>query len=277
MFNLNKDLVFFDLEATGLSVVRDRIVQIALIKYRKDGSVEELEELINPGIPIAEEAYKVHGISSQDVANKPTFQQLSEKIMNFIGDADLAGYNSDRYDIPMLMEEFARVGMTLDMNIRRSIDVQRIFYKMEPRTLSAAYKYYCGKTMENAHDALADVRATAEILKGQLQKYEGIDYVDGDGNVTPHAIQNDVKVLSKFTNDMRFLDATQKIRVNENNVPVFNFGKYMNKPVGEVLYKDRPYFNWIQEKEFSTQMKQLVKRLLNEYEKDVKASDSTLG
>jgi DNA polymerase-3 subunit epsilon len=234
MFNLNKDLVFFDLEATGLSVVRDRIVQIALIKYRKDGSVEELEELINPGIPIAEEAYKVHGISSQDVANKPTFEQLSEKIMNFIGDADLAGYNSDRYDIPMLMEEFARVGMTLDMNIRRSIDVQRIFYKMEPRTLSAAYKYYCGKTMENAHDALADVRATAEILKGQLQKYEGIDYVDGDGNVTPHAIQNDVKVLSKFTSDMRFLDATQKIRVNENNVPVFNFGKYMNKPVGEV-------------------------------------------
>ncbi|MDX1684203.1 MAG: 3'-5' exonuclease [Saprospiraceae bacterium] len=269
MFNLKRDLVFFDVEATGLSVVRDRIVQIGMVKYTPEGSVEEYEQLINPGIPISEEAYKVHGISSTDVANKPTFQQVSDEIMDFIGDADLAGYNSDRYDIPMLMEEFHRVGKEFVMDNRRTVDVQRIFYKMEPRTLDAAYRYYCDKKMENAHDALVDVRATAEVLKGQLDMYEGIDYVDKDGNVIENPIQNDVKALSEFTNDLRFLDATQKIRMDENHVAVFNFGKYLNKPVGEVLYKDRQYFNWILAKEFSSQVKQLVKRLVKEYEQEL--------
>lgn len=269
MFNLKKDLVFFDLEATGLNVVRDRIVQIGMVKYTPNGEVIEYERLINPGIPIAEEAYKVHGISSADVANQPTFQQVSQEIMDFIGDADLAGYNSDRYDIPMLMEEFHRVGMTLDMDVRRTIDVQRIFYKMEPRTLDAAYRYYCDKKMENAHDALVDVRATAEVLKGQIEMYEGRDYVDKDGQVHPAPVKDDVKSLSSFTNDLRFMDATQKIRMNEENVPVFNFGKYANQPVAEILYKDRQYFHWILDKEFSSQVKQLVKRLVKEYEKEL--------
>lgn len=269
MFKLKKDLVFFDVEATGLSVVRDRIVQIGMVKYRPDGEVVEYERLINPGVPISEEAYRVHGISSADVANKPTFQQIGQEIRDFIGEADLAGYNSDRFDIPMLMEEFYRAGIPFDMESRRSIDVQRIFYKMEPRTLTAAYRFYCGKTMENAHDALVDVRATAEVLMGQIEKYEGVDFEDGDGNITPEPIQNDVKVLSEFTNDLRFLDATQKIRLNEDKVPVFSFGKYINKPVGEALYKDRQYFNWILEKEFSSQVKQLVKRLVKDYEKQL--------
>ena len=267
-FNLSKDLIFFDIEATGLSVVRDRIVQIALIKYSPgQEKPEEFETLINPGIPISEEAFKVHGISASDVANKPTFQQISQKLLDFIGDADLAGYNSSRYDIPMLMEEFARVGVDLDMSTRRTVDVQRIFYKMEPRTLSAAYRLYCGKTMENAHDALVDVRATAEVLMGQLDRYEGVDYEDGDGFVTKAPIQNDIQALHDFTNDFRFLDATQKLKLNDAGEVVFNFGKYMNQAVGKALWNDRPYYHWILEKEFSSQVKQMVKRLFKEYER----------
>ncbi|HFC01188.1 MAG TPA: 3'-5' exonuclease, partial [Phaeodactylibacter sp.] len=169
-FNLDRDLCFFDIESTGLSVVRDKIVQIAIIKYPKNGGEPiELSMLINPGIPISEEAMSVHGITPKMLSNQPTFQQAARKLMDFIGDADLAGYNSNRFDVPMLMEEFARVGMELDMTNRRTIDVQRIFYKMEPRTLSAALKYYTGKKIENAHDALADVRATVDVLKGQLE------------------------------------------------------------------------------------------------------------
>lgn len=274
MFNLKKDLVFFDVEATGLNVVRDRVIQIGMVKYQPNGEVIEYEQLINPGIPISEEAYQVHGISSADVANKPTFLQASKDIMQFIGEADLAGYNSDRFDIPMLMEEFHRCGMTLDMDKRKTIDVQRIFYKMEPRTLSAAYRYYCGEKMENAHDALEDVRATAKVLMGQIKMYEGQDYEDKDGKVISAPIQNDVKALSEFTNDLRFLDATQKIRLNEEHIPVFNFGKYMNKPVGEVLYKDRQYYGWILEKEFSSQVKQLVKRLVKEYEQSLNTNST---
>jgi DNA polymerase-3 subunit epsilon len=266
-FNLQKDLIFFDLEATGLSVVKDRIVQIAMIKYTSDGREEEFETLVNPGVPISPEAYTVHGISSKDVANKPTFQQLGNKILDFIGNADLAGYNSDRFDIPMLMEEFSRVGLRLDMSVRRTIDVQRIFYKMEPRTLSAAYKYYCGAVLENAHDALVDVKATASILAGQIKMYEGQDYEDKDGKIVQTPVRNDVKALSEFTNDLKFLDATQKIKVNEKGEAVFSFGKHINRPVGEALYNDRQYYNWMLEKEFSTQLKEIIKSLVKEYEK----------
>ena len=167
--NLNRDLCFFDLEATGLNVIRDRIVQIAIIKYsKKDKPPEELTMLINPGIPISEEAMEVHGITPKMLSNKPTFQQVGQKIFDFIGNSDLAGYNSNRFDVPMLMEEFARIGIEFDVSKRRLIDVQRVFYKMEPRTLKAALRFYCGKELENAHDALADVQATIDVFKGQL-------------------------------------------------------------------------------------------------------------
>ena len=171
-FNLSKDIVFFDIEATGLNVVKDRIIQLAMIKYRPGADeAEEWTSLINPGpVMISEEAYRVHGISAQMVANKPRFEQLADKIWDFIGDADLGGYNSDRFDIPMLMEEFARAGKDFNLENRNTVDAQKIFYKMEPRTLSAAYRLYCGKELENAHDALEDVRATVEVLKGQIEK-----------------------------------------------------------------------------------------------------------
>jgi DNA polymerase-3 subunit epsilon len=265
--NLTKDLVFFDIESTGLNVIRDRIIQIALIKYKKEGGDPvELELLVNPGIPISEEAMAVHGITPDDVRNKPTFQQVAGKLFEFIGDADLGGYNSARFDIPMLMEEFYRAGYELDMSKRRGVDAQRIFYKMEPRTLKAAYKFYCDKDLVDAHDAMADVRATADVFIGQLEKYQGVDYVDGDGNLTPAPIKNDIQAIHDFTNDLKTIDATQRLKYNTDGVVVFNFGKYINKPAGEVLSKDKQYFNWMLEKEFSFQVKSIIKKLVKEYE-----------
>lgn len=263
-FNLTKDLVFFDIEATGLNVITDRIVQLALIKF-EPGKEEptEWEMLINPGaVIISEEAYNVHGISAEKVAKEPTFPQLAEKIRDFIGDADLAGYNSDRYDIPMLMEEFARAGIDLDMNVRRSVDVQKIFYKMEPRTLSAAYKLYCDKHIDNAHDALADVRATVDVLKGQIKRYDGVDHMDGDGYTTPAPIRNDISALSAFTTDSRSVDATQRFKRNPKGDIVFNFGKYAGKNAADILKQDKQYYNWILNKDFSAQVKQIVKNLV---------------
>ncbi len=264
-FNLNKDIVFFDLEATGLSVIRDRIVQIALVKYLNGGG-EPIEKtlLINPGIPISQEAMSVHGITPKDVANKPTFAQVAGELYDFIGDSDLGGYNSNRFDIPMLMEEFARVGIVLDISNRKLVDVQRIFYKMEPRTLRAALKFYCDKELVDAHDALADVRATVDVLKGQLERYKDVDLVDEDGNVTPTPVKNDMKALHDFVNDLRFLEPTQKLKMNSDGEIVFSFGKYNNQPVKDVFKKDPNYHNWIQKMEFSTLMKQIVKRIYKE-------------
>lgn len=270
-FNLDRDLVFFDIESTGLNVIKDRIVQIALIKYPAGGGEPvEKELLVNPGIPISAEAMAIHGITPEKVANKPTFIQVAHEINDFIGDADLSGYNSDRFDIPMLMEEMARAGIDFDTENRRTIDVQKIFYMMEPRTLKAALKMYCGKELKDAHDALADVRATADVLKGQLVTYDGVDYVDGDGFRTEAPIKNDMKAISEFIADTRTVDATQRFKYNHKGVIVFNFGKYVGKPVAETLYKDRQYLNWILEKDFSTQVKKIVKKIVREYADQLK-------
>lgn len=265
-FNLSKDLIFFDVESTGLNVVRDRIVQIALIKYSpgKDDP-QELSLLINPGVPIPEESYAIHGISAQDVANQPTFAQVADKIYTFIGDGDLAGYNSARFDVPILMEEFARVGMEFSMENRSSVDVQRIFYKMEPRTLSAAVRYYCNKELQGAHDALADVRATVDVLKGQLLRYDGVDLIVDEEETISAPIVNDVKALHAFTSDLKTIDATQRLKYNKDGVIVFNFGKYANQTVADVLKKDKNYYNWILTKDFSSQVKQIIKRIYKEH------------
>jgi len=274
--NLDRDIVFFDIESTGLNVMKDRIVQIAFIKHKQDGSEpEELEYLINPGIPISPEAMAVHGIKPEDVANKPTFQQLAQEMFDWIGDSDLGGYNSDRFDIPMLMEEFFRAGLEFDLDKRRHIDVQRIFYKMQPRTLKAAYKYFCDAKLENAHDALADVRATVDVFLGQLKKYDGVDYEDGDGFVTEAPIKNDMEAVYQFTTDTRMLDATNRLKYDNEGTVVFNFGKYVGKPVAELLYNDRQYLNWILEKDFSTQVKHIVKRLVKEYAENLKSKGNT--
>lgn len=268
-FELNKDIVFFDVEATGLNVVKDRIIQIALIKFesgKEEPSYKEL--LINPGpVLISEEAFNVHGISPAMVANKPTFDKVAQELWDFIGDADLAGYNSDRFDIPLLMEEFARAGFNFHLDNRSTVDVQKIFYKMEPRTLSAAYKLYCDKNIDNAHDAMADVSATVEVLQGQIRRYKGVDFVDGDGFSHPDPITNNVEKLSKFTNDSRTVDVTQRLKYNHKGEIVFNFGKYIGKNAAEILSKDKQYYNWILDKDFSVQVKQIIKKLVKDYEK----------
>lgn len=264
-FNLDKDLVFFDIESTGLNIIRDRIIQIALIKY--SNSVDEPKELsllINPGIPISEEAFNVHKISNEDLRNKPVFQQVGQKIYDFIGEADLAGYNSDRFDIPMLIEEFHRIGIEFDINKRRLIDVQKIFYKMEPRTLKAALKFYCNEDLVDAHDALADVRATVDVFKGQLKKYENVDYVDGDGNITPHPIQKDIKIISEFIKDGAAIDITQRLKLNSKSEIIFNFGKYSGRTVVEIFKSEPSYYHWMMEKDFSAQVKQIIKKINDE-------------
>lgn len=270
-FNLKKDLCFFDLEATGLNVVRDRIVQIAILKFSpKKIEPDELSMLINPGIPISEEAMQVHGLTNADLANKPTFPQVADKIYSFIGDADLAGYNSNRFDIPMLIEEFGRVGINFDMNSRRTIDVQRIFYKMEPRNLKAAMRFYCDEELVDAHDALADVRATVSVLKGQLEKYAGTDLISDDGEVIPQPVRNDIKALHEFTTDHRLVDATQRLKRDHNGEIVFNFGKYVGKPVGKTLSEDKQYLSWMLNKEFSFQVKEIIRELVSDYERNQK-------
>jgi len=263
--NLDRDLVFFDVETTGLNVIRDRIVQIALIKLPKNGQEpEEISMLINPGIPISEESMAIHGITPKDLANKPTFAQVAQKIWDFIGNADLGGYNSNRFDVPMLMEEFARVGFEFDVSNRRLLDAQRIFYKMEPRTLKAAYRLYCQQELEDAHDALADVRATLAVFKGQIRAYEGVDLQDEDGNRIPEPIKNDIQAIHDFTNDLNFVDATQKLRVQNDGTVVFNFGKFVGEPVKTVLTREKHYGNWILDKEFSSQVKQYIKQAMKE-------------
>ncbi len=266
--NLDRDLVFFDVETTGLNVIRDRIVQIALVKIRRDGQPDEsLEMLINPGIPISEEAMSVHGITPKMLAGKPVFAQVAQKIHDFIGTADLAGYNSTRFDVPMLLEEFHRAGIEWDISKRRLIDAQRIFYKMEPRTLRAALRFYCQKELDDAHDALSDVRATIDVFRAQLDFYDGKDLLDEEGQTIPAPIKNDMKALHDFTNDLAFVDATQKLRRQPDGSVIFTFGKHANQKLDDVWVKERPYFYWVLEKEFSVQVKQFLREWIREKEK----------
>ncbi len=257
---LPNDLVFFDLEATGLNLTQDRIVQIALIKLFADGRPqEELEMKINPTIPVGEEAAAIHGLTNEDLNDAPIFRDVAGKLYEFIGSADLAGYNSNRFDVPMLQEEFYRAGYFLDTGSRRLIDAQHIFYQMEPRTLSAALKFYAGKDMSDAHDALADVRATVDVFQGQLDRYAGSTFEKEDGTVIEPF--TDIDTIAEFCRDDRFLDATRRIKRGPNGIPVFNFGKHAGKPVAEVFAREPSYLKWILDKDFTTEVKALVQAI----------------
>ncbi len=260
---LNKNLVFFDVETTGLNVIRDRIIQIGIIRINhKDYSRDTYYQLINPGpVFISEEAALVHGISNEMVRNKPVFSKLAQEIFDFIGDADLGGYNSNRFDVPILMEEFARAGLNFSMEKRRTIDVQQIFYKMEPRTLKAAYRFYCNSELQDAHDALADVQATIDVFESQLDYYEGKDMVDDDGNIVTNPVVRDLDELHKFTTNLNTLDATQRLKYNADGVVVFNFGKFLNQPVEEVFIKEKGYYSWMMSMEFSQQVKEIITKI----------------
>ena len=263
-FNLDNDLSFFDVEATGLHVVRDRIIQIAIKKFLKNGGTPvEYVTYINPGIPISEEAMEITGITPDMLRNKPTFTQVAQEIYDFIGDSDLAGYNCIRFDIPILMEEFNRAGLDFEISHRKTIDVQRIFNRMEPRNLQAAYRYYCQDEFGDAHDAMADVNATVDVLLGQIRKYKDQD-LKNEKETIEKPVRNDMQALHNFTNDQKVIDVTQRLKYNKKGQVIFNFGRYNGKPVIETLLRDKDYYHWILKKDFSVQVKKLVKQLMRE-------------
>ena len=241
---LTRPICFFDLETTGIDIGKDRIVEISIFKVFPNGNKESKTWLVNPTIPIPPQTTAVHGITNEKVANEPTFAALSSQIYAMIKDSDLAGYNSDRFDIPLLAEEMLRAGVDFDMKNRVSVDVQTIFHKKEERTLSAALKFYCGKTLENAHTAEADTMATYEILLGQLERYPDL--------------QNDMKALSEFTTRKKSVDFAGMIVMNDKGQEMFSFGKYKNVLVDEVFDKDPGYFGWIQNADFPLYTKKVL-------------------
>lgn len=241
---LNKPICFFDIESTGLSVVNDRVVEISILKVFPNGNKESRTWLVNPEKPIPAEVTAIHGIDDAKVANEPTFKELSHAIYDMIKDADLAGYNSNKFDIPMLAEELLRAEVEFDFTKKRSVDVQNIFHKKEQRTLSAALKFYCGKDLENAHTAAADTEATYEILKAQLDKYPDLE--------------NSTKFLSEYSNRFNAADFAGFIIIDKNNKELFSFGKYKNQSVEEVLDKDPGYYGWIQRSEFPLYTKKVL-------------------
>lgn len=267
--NLNKDLICFDIESTGLSVKNDRIVQLAIIKIFADGRENLVKtRLINPCIPIPKEASDVHHITDDMVKDQPSFDRVAKSLFDLIGDSDFCTFNGNRFDIPMLMEEFSRSGFELDMTNRSCIDVKRIFHRMERRDLKAAYQFYCKKPLEGAHDALNDVKATVEVLESMLDYYKEVDCVDKDDTVIEKPIQNNMQSLSDFTKDFDNVDFAGTIKLNSDNIPVFGFGKYQGQPVTTVLEKDKSYYDWIMTKgEFTTQTRKILFEIMDDYRK----------
>lgn len=242
--NLTRPLVFFDLETTGTSITRDRIVEISFIKVYPDGT-EECDTLrVNPGIPIPPASTAVHHITDEMVANEPTFAQIAPRIEEVFNQADIAGYNSNKFDVPLLVEEFGRVGRNFRIAGRNFVDVQNIFHKMEQRTLIAAYKFYCGKNLEDAHSANADTRATYEVLKAQLDRYP--------------ELENDVAKLADFSRSGRGLDLAARVVLDDNDVPVFNFGKHKGKPVKDVFRAERSFYSWMMQGDFPKNTKDVL-------------------
>ena len=254
---LNKPLIFIDIEATGLSVGSDRIVEISLLKVNTDNSTATKTERVNPEIPIPELVSKIHGIYDKDIATAKTFKQLAPALLQFIGNADFAGFNSNKFDIPLLAEEFLRAEVDFDLDGRKLVDVQNIFHFMEPRNLSAAYKFYCSKSLENAHSAEADVTATYEIFKAQLEKYEGVMLQDHQGN-NYQPIVNDLSKLTELNTKSKNADLAGRIVYNEKGEEVFSFGKHKDKSVVEVFTKEPSYYNWMMNGDFPLYTKKVI-------------------
>jgi DNA polymerase-3 subunit epsilon len=241
---LTRPICFFDLETTGIDVAKDRIVEISIFKVYPNGNKESKTWLVNPTIPIPPQTTAVHGITDEKVAHEPTFKELASQIYNLIKDSDLAGFNSDRFDIPLLAEELLRAEVDFDMKNRVSVDVQTIFHKMEERTLSAAYKFYCGESLENAHSAEADTMATYEILKAQLDRYDNLE--------------NDMKSLAEFTTRKKSVDFAGFIGLDKEGKEIFTFGKHIVALVDEILDKEPGYFGWIQNADFPLYTKKVL-------------------
>ena len=245
---LQKPIVFFDLETTGVNAIHDRIVEISYIKVFPDGNEESKTLRINPERHIPEQSSAIHGIYDEDVKDCPTFKQVARDIAAIFVNSDIAGFNSNYFDVPMLVEEMLRAGIDFDITKCRLIDVQNIYHKLEQRTLSAAYKFYCGKNLEDAHSAQADTRATYEVLKAQLDKY-------------PDKLNNDVQFLSSFSKMNDNVDFAGRIIYNDKHIPVFNFGKYKGQSVEDVLARDPGYYGWMMQGGFPQNTKQVLTKL----------------
>lgn len=246
--NLKNPLVFFDLETTGTNINSDRIVEICYLKVYPNGNEESKTMRINPEMHIPEASSAIHGIYDADVADCPTFKDVAKKIASDIEGCDLAGFNSNRFDIPVLAEEFLRVGVDIDLMKHKFVDVQVIYHKLEQRTLSAAYKFYCDKNLEDAHTAEADTRATYEVLKAQLDRYSDV-------------LENDITFLSNYSCHTKNVDFAGRIVYNDQGVEVFNFGKYKGMSVAEVLKKDLGYYGWIMQGDFTLNTKNVLTKI----------------
>ncbi len=257
-------MAFFDLETTGVNIAVDRIVELCILKVLPGGAEEVLTMRINPGMPIPAESSMFHGIYDEDVKDLPFFRQRAEEVRAFLGEADLAGYNSNKFDVPMLMEEFLRAGVDFSLEGRAFVDVQNIFHQMEQRTLKAAYRFYCNSNLENAHTAEADVRATYEVLKAQLSKYEGAAYEDKHGNVSTPVV-NDVPALHKFTNLSNPVDFAGRLVYDEDGDPCINFGKHKGKKVIHVFEVEPSYYAWMQNGDFPLYTKKVLEGLWNSF------------
>lgn len=242
--NLKKPLAFFDLETTGINISSDRIVEISILKVMPNGKEEIYTQRVNPVIEIPKESSDIHGITNEDVLNEPKFSDIAKIVSDFIAGCDLAGFNSNRFDIPVLAEEMLRVDVDFSMKNRLSIDVQTIFHKQEQRTLSAGYKFYCDKDLENAHSAEADTIATYEILKAQLDKYSDLE--------------NDTKMLSEFSTQRKRADFAGFILFDDDEEEIFSFGKYKGKKVADILEENPGYYNWIQNADFPLYTKKVL-------------------
>lgn len=247
MLNLTKPLIIFDLETTGVSTTNDRIVELYMIKLTPDGEREDLHHYVNPTIPIPKGATDVHGISNDDVKDKPTFEQLAQEVYDFIKGCDFGGFNSNKFDMPMLVEELMRCNYEPNLMDVKFVDAQRVFHKMEPRNLTAAYKYYCNKDLENAHSAKADTEATMEIILSQVERYDDLEK-------TPEGIH-------AFTGQDRMVDLAGRFVRDNNGVVCFNFGKHRGKPFEEVMSKEHGYYDWMMKGEFPAQTKQVMRLL----------------
>lgn len=246
---LTRPIVFLDLETTGVNLSTDRIVEVAFIKILPDETRQVKRKLINPGMPIPQQSTDIHGITDEMVKDAPTFKQAGNELKQFIENCDMGGYNSNRFDIPMLMEEFLRAGMELDLSTRRMVDVQHIFYTMEPRTLTAAYKYYCDKELVSAHSAEADVSATIDVLLSQLQRY-------------PH-LGNSVDSILSTIGEEKIVDYARRFLFDDKGVEVFNFGKHKGRPVTDVLKAEPQYYDWMMRGDFPLHTKQKLTEILN--------------
>ncbi|MBQ9474194.1 MAG: 3'-5' exonuclease [Bacteroidales bacterium] len=272
---LERPIVFFDLETTGLQIGSAHVVQIGLIKVSPDGTEESRTYLVRPAdamgrtLPIPPETTAIHHITDAMVADKPTFKELALELKAFIGDADMAGYNSNKFDVPLLVEEFLRAGVDFDIQSRHLVDVQNIFHKMESRTLVAAYRFYCHKELEGAHSADADIRATYEVLKAQLDCYDGAVYKDNTGKESK-PIVNDIAKLAAFTTSPMCADLAGFLGYDARHNMVFNFGKHKGKPVKEVFKVEPSYYRWIEDADFPLITKKVLKDLWDEMHQEEK-------